>query len=411
MGSVFRPAGRTKYKIKYCGADGRWITESTGSDDLDTATKLLASREGKVAEGMPLVRGVGQLTLDDAWAAVAADYRANDQDTLDAADSRYRLHLAPYFGATTKIAGITTGQIRAYTDHRLAQPVQWTRTSRTGITYTTRPRKARTTARATINRELALLQRMINLGIENGAILHGPYVPMLKENNTRKGFFEAAQFAAICKHLPAHLVPIAQFAYVTGWRVPSEILPLEWSRVDMHARVSPSQVVPGTVTIDVGEDKNEGGRVFPFTPEIARILKAQAVIRERCRKAGTISPYVFVRIFANGAVKRITNYRAAWNTAAIAAGLPGKLAHDFRRTAARNLVRSGITESVAMRLTGHRTRAVFDRYNIVADSDLAAAAARYGDSHPGPTGRKRDQSGTKQGPFQAHSGKVRSRNP
>ena len=88
-----------------------------------------------------------------------------------------------------------------------------------------------------------------------------------------------------------------------------------------------------------------------------------------------ICPWVFHR---HG--QRILNFRAAWETAAIAAGCPGRIPHDLRRTAVRNLVRVGVPERVSMMLTGHKTRSVFERYNIVSDTDLVDAARRLDES-------------------------------
>ena len=74
--------------------------------------------------------------------------------------------------------------------------------------------------------------------------------------------------------------------------------------------------------------------------------------------------------------KQVRGYYDAWHTACRKAGLPGKLVHDFRRSAVRNLVRAGLSERVAMTITGHKTRSVFDRYHIVSPADLEQVAHR-----------------------------------
>src|SRR5207302_8967287 len=72
----------------------------------------------------------------------------------------------------------------------------------------------------------------------------------------------------------------------------------------------------------------------------------------------------------------VRTWRTALRDACRRAGVPHRVLHDCRRTAARNLIRAGVPERVAMLLTGHRTRAVFDRYNIVNEQELLTAGER-----------------------------------
>ena len=169
--------------------------------------------------------------------------------------------------------------------------------------------------------------------------------------------------------MPAHLRGIVAFAYITGWRTPSEILPLEWRCVDLNA---------GEVRLEAGSTKNGEARTFPLTRALRRVLDDQQTIAdELTREHGPIARYVFCYTDGKKAGQRITEsgFNRHWRKARLAAGCPGRIPHDFRRTAVRNLVRAGVPERVAMQMTGHKTRAVFERYNITSPADLREAAA------------------------------------
>ena len=128
----------------------------------------------------------------------------------------------------------------------------------------------------------------------------------------------------------------------------------------------------GRVYLEAGTTKNDEPRVFPLTDEMGEVLEAQRKYTKRIRKErGQITPWVFHR---EG--KQVKSFRRSWLTACKGAGVPGRIVHDFRRTGVRNLVRAGVPEGVAMKMTGHKTRSVFERYNIVNDADLEEAARR-----------------------------------
>jgi integrase len=159
---------------------------------------------------------------------------------------------------------------------------------------------------------------------------------------------------------------------LTGWRTPSEILTLEWRQVDLK--------VGEVRRLDPGTTKNDDGRVFPFTSALRRVLEDQQKVADTLkRERGLIARHVFCYTTAKKVGQRVTEsgFNKAWRKARVAAGCPGRIPHDFRRTAVRNLVRAAVPERAAMQLTGHKTRAVFERYDIVRRGDLRDAAARH----------------------------------
>ena len=192
-----------------------------------------------------------------------------------------------------------------------------------------------------------------------------PPFPQIVVQNVRTGFFERADFEAVRSHLPEEFQGAITFAYLTGWRTPSEVLTLQWKQVDFSA---------GTVRLEPGTTKNDEGRVFPFgvLPELANLLRRQWEQSVSLELAtGQSIPTVF-HWNDRGTFKPIhprALYRR-WKEACKRAGVPKRIPHDFRRTAVRNLERAGVPRSVAMKLTGHKTEAVYRRYAIVCEADL-----------------------------------------
>jgi integrase len=188
------------------------------------------------------------------------------------------------------------------------------------------------------------------------------------------------EFLALQEALPAYLKPVALFAFTFGWRK-SEILDLKWDRVEFAA---------GTVRLDPGTTKNREGRVVVLTGDLKRILlgqweQARTMVLKRNPEAGPRDVREAIPWVLHRGGKGIKDFRSAWATACKTAGLTGRIPHDFRRTAVRNMVRAGIPERVAMMISGHKTRSVFDRYDIVSEGDLREAAQRL-TSAKGATG-------------------------
>ena len=214
-------------------------------------------------------------------------------------------------------------------------------------------RRAAGAATGTINRETSALHRMCTLAVHWGWRDTVPGFPdRLRENPPRQGFFEHPEYLAVRAHLPAPWQDILDLAYYSGWRK-NEILGLTWDEIDEAG---------GVIRLSPARSKTLVGRILPISQPIA-----DALARRRARRDPT-SPLVFHR---DGIPVR--RWRTAWRTACQAAGVPTRFLHDCRRTAARNLIRASVAERVAMLLTGHKSRAIFDRYNIINEQELLEA--------------------------------------
>jgi len=335
MGSLYL-RGKTWW-IKYY-RQGKCFRESTESTKKMVAKKLLARKEGDIAKGK--IPGVqfDKVIFEDLADNFLMDYKINQKKSLAKA-KRSVNHLKKLF-ERIKVPQITTPRINEYIESRINAGA----------------------ANATVNRELSALKRMLNLGAQQTPPLvdRVPHISMLEENNVRKGFFEHDEFLALRDALPEYLKGFVTFGYKSGWRV-NEIKTLKWSNVDLEKRIA---------WLDIGMTKNKEGRTIYLDDELMGVFNELRVLQKRDQR---IAPYVFPNRKGNGGIKV---FRRAWVTACRKAGIPNRIFHDLRRTAIRNMVRSGIPERVAMMISGHKTRSVFERYNIVSEADLMIAAQK-----------------------------------
>ena len=189
---------------------------------------------------------LGQLRFEEAAEDVINDYRTNGKRSLKVLQRRFAKHLEPFFGGR-RMASITTSDIRQYIARRQSESFVVRRARRIVLPngrITDVPVVTREASNGEINRELTALKRAFSLAIQAGKLIAKPHIPLLREDNVRTGFFEPEQYLSVLAHLPAHLRPVITFAYVTGWRIPSEVLTLEWRQIDFTAgevRLDPGQ--------------------------------------------------------------------------------------------------------------------------------------------------------------------------
>jgi len=335
MGSIYK-RGKV-YWIQYY-RNGKPYRETTKSKKESDAKRLLKKREGEISEGKLPGIYFDRVKFDELSEGFLRDYRINNRKSLDRAE-RSAGHLKRFFEGY-RVPDINSPKIEGYIESRLEEGA----------------------ANATINRELSALKRMLNIGARQTPpkVDRVPYIPMLKESNIRKGFFEHGEFVALRDKIPDYLKGFVTFAYKTGWRM-SEISDLTWNQVDRDN---------GIVRLEPGETKNDDGRTVYLDEELQEVFHKQWESRKKSRK---LTPYVFP---GNNGDEQIKDFRFSWNKACKDASIGKKLFHDFRRTAVRNMVRAGIPEAIAMKISGHKTRSVFDRYNIVNDADLKLAAQK-----------------------------------
>lgn len=329
-GSVYRRKDSGHWHVQF-SIDGELKRESAGTTSREEAIAFLQRRIDEARNGRYIDLS-HRPTFEDLERALLEnyEYKRNRTDPR-----RHVRRLAEMFGRL-RAEEITEERIRAYSRKRLQTD---------GMTP------------GTLRRELAILKRMLRLSAAR--LPRVPLVDLPRVDNARQGFFEEDDVQAILPHLPEHARNLVEFLYLTGWRS-SEALRLSWSDVNWERRF-----------IWLRDSKNREPRIFPFKYHIRveTVLRRQRDHVSRWeREHGCLCSAVFP-----WRGKPLQKLRRSWSTACRKAGRPGRLIHDFRRTAVRNLIRAGVQQAIAMKITGHKTDSVFRRYLIVDEELLAQA--------------------------------------
>jgi integrase len=334
LGSIYQRG--EIYWIKYY-RNGQCFRESSHSDSYTEAERLLKRRNGEIVTGRFAGLAPERVRLRDLFDDLVEDYRMNGLASLVQLESRLKKHLRPEFD-DLRAAELSSNHIKRYQTRRRADGA----------------------ANATINRELETVVRAFRLASKCdppkvGRVVH---VPMLREDNVRTNFLDDQGYLRLRQELPEYLKPLLVVGYHVGCRL-GELKRLKWPQVDLDQ---------GLITLLPGSTKNKKGRKLPIYGEMPQWLVMGKQIRDTRFPA---CQYVF---FRDG--QPIGDFRKAWHAACDRAKLGALLFHDLRRSAVRNMRLAGIPENVAMELSGHKTRSVFDRYNIVSPRDLIDAGQR-----------------------------------
>lgn len=356
---------------------GQQVRITTGETEEKKAAKILKRKLAEVETGVHT--DSRNLRYEDLRAAYMLDYQVNDRKSLRRDDEGN-----PRLDAVTRLddffSGIRASDVDADFIRKFIADQQ-----------------KRALSNGSINRSISALRRMFNQAVEEGKLRTVPHFPMLREAAPRQGFFEHKQYEALSAVLPEQLrLPLA-LGFFTGMRL-GEVLHLRWEQVDF---------ISNTITLRNGETKNDSGRHIPIIPQLRTHL-----VQQHAKRVGTF-PLVCFRLDSRGQAVNIGGFRKAWQSRCVKLGFGsfepavnaatgetlydsarqdrrnskpkvkmvyrGLIFHDLRRSAVRNLVRSGVPERVAREITGHKTRSVFDRYNIVSENDLTEAARKLGD--------------------------------
>jgi integrase len=313
--------------------NGRKVNESAQTTDEAEAQRQLKVKVGETAAGKTVLPG--RATVADLCALVIEDNQMRELRDAKVVEWRFKAHIEDVLGHLPA-SRFGSAQVKQYILRRQAAKA----------------------SNATVNRELAILRRGFKLGYEAEPklVYQVPVIHKLPEDNVRQGFLEPDQYERLLEQLPASLKALFVCGYHTGGRK-NELRRIQWQQVDFEA---------GLIRLPAGQTKNKRPRTLPIYGDMRRWLELQ---RKTC-------PKDCIWVFHGAHSHPVDSHLNGWPEACKRAGMSGLLFHDLRRSAVRNMKKAGLQDLEAMRISGHLTRNVFDRYNIIDEDDLAAAGKR-----------------------------------
>ena len=351
QGSIGKVPGSRFLYIWYYDNAGKQHRESTGSELRSVAQEMLNQRLAAMGRGEKSPTEIKSIRYEDMRQILIDNYREKKigklleekqaDGTVKVYPYKRNLKVLDEFFAAMRLDQMDTDVFRAFRKKRRDEGID----------------------DSTINRNLSILRRMMGLTIREKKLQFAkPYFPIVSEaGKVRKGFVTPEQFDKLMSQMPSHLKPYALFLYEDVSRT-TAAKDIRWSWVDLKERIVE---IPEEIT------KTGEAQTLPLSDELINMLKKQ--FRQD-----------------DAPVFDTTNFRKEFQKACVAARLgkitkmvsakgykweryEGVTPHDFRRSGIRNMVRAGVPEKIAMSISGHKTRAVFDRYNITSTDDVKDA--------------------------------------
>jgi len=342
-----------------------WWYRSAAGEQISTGTAIeseaIEFKVRKLAEpriGMPsqTVAKAPKTTVNELMDAHLAFMRRKNCKSVDNVEQVVNKHIRPYFGDRVA-ATLTTRNFEEY-----------------------REDKMKDVGPSTINRHLSYIRSGFYTGMKRVTprmVDTIPAFPTVNESyNIRKGFLTMDGYQKVLDQLPVSLKPL----FICGFHVSSrkgELKNILWTQVDLNEEL---------IVLDADQTKPGEGRGLPIYGDMVEALREQKRIRD---EQFLDCEYVFFwhkedAVLSHGGTRvipgtHIKKFYASWNSAVEAAGYPGLLFHDLRRSAARNMAKAGMDQAMRMKISGHKTPSMDIRYGIIVASDVAEEKQRMDD--------------------------------